>query len=137
MKIKKIDHIAIATPDPEVFRYFMESLLGIVRGGKETVEREGVTTHFFPVADVDLELLEPLRTDSGVQKFIDKRGPGLHHIALEVEGLDDLVQALRQAGIRFTTAAPVPGAHQKRIIFIHPKSAGGVLIELSEQPPSN
>ncbi|MCF7802221.1 MAG: methylmalonyl-CoA epimerase [Candidatus Marinimicrobia bacterium] len=133
MKIKSIDHIAIATQDPDGFRHFLESLLGIVFAGSEVVEREGVTTHFYPVDDVNLELLEPLNGESGVARFIEKRGPGLHHIALSVEGLDEMVAKLKQAGIQFTTEAPVPGAHNKRIIFIHPKSAGGVLVELSEQ----
>ncbi|MCF7797828.1 MAG: methylmalonyl-CoA epimerase [Lentisphaeria bacterium] len=133
MKIKSIDHIAIATQDPDGFRHFFETLLGIAFAGSEVVEREGVTTHFYPVQGTSLEVLEPLNAESGVARFIEKRGPGLHHIALSVEGLDAMVFKLRQTGIQFTTDSPVPGAHGKRIIFIHPKSTGGVLIELSEQ----
>jgi methylmalonyl-CoA/ethylmalonyl-CoA epimerase len=97
------------------------------------VEREGVNTHFFGVGESKIELLEPLTEDSPVGKFLEKRGPGLHHIALEVEGLDAYVARLKAANIRLLSDEPQLGAHGMRIIFIHPKSTGGVLIELSEQ----
>ena len=95
--------------------------------------QEGVTTHFFGVGESSIEMLEPLSEDSPVGKFLTKRGPGLHHIALEVEGLDEYVSKLKRAGITLLSEEPKIGAHNMRIIFIHPRSTGGVLIELCEK----
>jgi len=133
MKIIKIDHVAIATHNPSGFQELFEKLMGIPFDGVETVPNEGVNTYFYPVADTSIEVLEPLNADAGLVKFLQKRGAGLHHIAMLVEGLDDMVARLKQSGVQFTSETPTKGAHGKRIIFIHPKSAGGVLIELSEQ----
>ena len=133
MKIIKIDHVAIATHNPSGFQELFEKLMGIPFDGVETVPNEGVNTYFYPVGGTSVELLEPLNADAGLVKFLQKRGAGLHHIAMLVEGLDDMVARLKQSGVQFTSETPTNGAHGKRIIFIHPKSAGGVLIELSEQ----
>ena len=133
MKVKKISHIAIAGDDPEQSKVLYEDILGLNFTGSELVEREGVNTRFFGVGESKIELLEPLTEDSPVGKFLEKRGPGLHHIALEVEGLDAYVARLKAANIRLLSDEPQLGAHGMRIIFIHPKSTGGVLIELSEQ----
>ncbi|OIO63340.1 MAG: methylmalonyl-CoA epimerase [Candidatus Marinimicrobia bacterium CG1_02_48_14] len=133
MKIIKIDHVAIATHNPSGFQELFEKLMGIPFDGVETVPNEGVNTYFYPVGGTSVELLEPLNADAGLVKFLQKRGAGLHHIAMLVEGLDDMVARLKQSGVQFTSETPTKGAHGKRIIFIHPKSAGGVLIELSEQ----
>lgn len=133
MKVTKISHIAIAGDNPEQTRILYEDILGLNFTGSERVEREGVNTHFFGVGESNIELLEPLSKDSSVSKFLEKRGPGLHHIALEVEGLDEYVQKLKTAGITLLSDAPQSGAHGMRIIFIHPKSTGGVLIELAEK----
>lgn len=137
MKIKKIDHIAIATENPAGIQNLLEKLMGIPFEGAETVIGEGVNTYFYPLDDTKIELLEPLNAEAGLAKFLQKRGPGLHHIALLVEGLDEMVAHLKKSGILFTSGSPVIGAHGKRIIFIHPKSAGGVLIELCEQQPDS
>ena len=133
MKVTRISHVAIAGNDSEQTRVLYEDILGLKFSGSEKVEREGVNTHFFEIGNSNIELLEPLAIDSAVGKFLAKRGPGLHHIALEVEGLDEYVLKLKDAGIILLTEKPQLGAHGTRIIFIHPKSAGGVLIELSEQ----
>lgn len=133
MKVTKISHIAIAGDSPEKTRVLYEDILGLKSGGSETVEQEGVTTHFYQAGDSSIELLEPFTADTPVGKFLEKRGPGLHHMALEVEGLDDYVLKLKAAGIELLSDAPTMGAHDMRIIFIHPKSAGGVLIELCEK----
>ncbi|NQV42959.1 MAG: methylmalonyl-CoA epimerase [Candidatus Marinimicrobia bacterium] len=133
MKVTKISHIAIAGDNPEQTRVLYEDILGLKAEGSEAVRQEGVTTHFYQAGESSLELLEPLSAETPVGKFLEKRGPGLHHIALEVEGLDDYVQKLKDAGIVLLSDAPTVGAHDMRIIFIHPKSAGGVLIELCEK----
>ena len=132
MTVKGVSHIAIAGADPEQARYLYQDLLGLEYSGSETVEREGVTTHFYQAGDTSLEILEPLSADSPVGKFLKQRGPGLHHLALEVENLDDMVARLKAAGIRLLSEEPVAGAHNARIIFIHPRATGGVLIELCE-----
>lgn len=133
MHIKKISHIAVAGDDKTKTRALYEDILGLNFSGSEEVKREGVTTHFFDIGESSIEMLEPLSADSPVGKFLEKRGPGLHHIALEVEGLDDYVEKFKSAGITLLSDEPQQGAHNMRIIFIHPKSAGGVLIELCEK----
>jgi len=133
MKIKKISHVAIAGDNPEQTRILYEDILGLEYRGAEAVDTEGVNTHFFEVGESSVELLEPLSEDTPVGKFLSKRGPGLHHIALEVEGLDQYVEKLKYAGITLLSEEPKVGAHDMRIIFIHPKSTGGVLIELCEK----
>ncbi|MBT3229275.1 MAG: methylmalonyl-CoA epimerase [Candidatus Marinimicrobia bacterium] len=133
MKVTKISHVAIAGENPEQARILYEDILGLSFTGSEQVEREGVNTHFYGVGESNIEILEPLSMDSSVGKFLEKRGPGLHHIALEVEGLDEYIKKLKAAGITLLSDEPQAGAHGMRIIFIHPKSTGGVLIELCEQ----
>lgn len=133
MKVKKISHIAVAGAQADQAKVLYQDLLGLNYSGSEPVEQEGVTTHFFDAGESSIELLEPLSEDTPVGKFLDKRGPGLHHLALEVEGLDDYVLKLKKAGIILLSDEPKLGAHGMRIIFIHPKSAGGVLIELCEK----
>ncbi|MBT3252896.1 MAG: methylmalonyl-CoA epimerase [Candidatus Marinimicrobia bacterium] len=132
MKVTGISHIAIAGDNPEQTRILYEDILGLISGSSEVVEQEGVTTHFYKAGESTIELLEPLSAETPVGKFLEKRGPGLHHIALEVEGLDAYVRKLKEAGIMLLSDEPTLGAHDMRIIFIHPKSAGGVLIELCE-----
>jgi len=133
MRVKKISHVAVAGSDTEQARILYNDILGLNFSGSETVEREGVTTHFYDIGESNVELLEPLGPETPVGKFLEKRGPGLHHIALEVEDLDGYVSQLKKAGITLLSDAPQLGAHDMRIIFIHPKSAGGVLIELCEK----
>jgi len=133
LKVTKISHIAVAGSDPEQARILYQDILGLNFSGSEAVKQEGVTTHFYDIGESSIELLEPFSAETPVGKFLDKRGPGLHHIALEVEGLDDYVLKLKEAGIVLLSEEPKLGAHDMRIIFIHPKSAGGVLIELCEK----
>ncbi|MCF7826425.1 MAG: methylmalonyl-CoA epimerase [Candidatus Marinimicrobia bacterium] len=133
MKVIKISHVAVAGDHPEHARTLYEDILGLTFSGSEAVEREGVKTHFFEIGESKIEVLEPLSEDSPVGKFLSKRGSGMHHLAFEVEGLDDYILKLKAAGIKMLTEEPQAGAHGMRIIFIHPKSTGGVLIELSEQ----
>ncbi len=134
MKVKRIDHVAIASVLPGEARTFFEEILGLTFDGEERVEREGVNTHFYQVGESNIEILEALGEDTPVGRFLKKRGPGLHHVALTVEGLDEMVAAMKTAGIDLLSDDPVIGAHGKRIIFIHPRSAGGVLLELTEEP---
>jgi methylmalonyl-CoA/ethylmalonyl-CoA epimerase len=127
-----LNHIAIAVPDFDeaVERFLLD--FGLNFKGTEDVVAAKTKTAFFPIEGTQIELIHPLTDDSPVQKFLDKRGGGLHHICFETDALDEDVERLKEKGYRFITDEPQIGAHNSRVIFIHPKSAGGVLIELVE-----
>ena len=116
MKVTRISHIAIAGDNPEQTRILYEDILGLNSGGSEVVQQEGVTTHFYKAGESSIELLEPFSTETPVGKFLAKRGPGLHHIALEVEGLDGYVVKLKEAGIVLLSEAPSLGADRKSVV---------------------
>ena len=130
-----LDHVAIAVPDlDEAIRRFAEDL-GIALDHVEDVPSAKTRTAFLPVAGpTTVELVTPLNGEGPVAASLDKRGPGLHHLCFRTDDLDADVARLRERGWRFTTEHPTPGAHGTRVMFIHPKSAGGVLIELAEHP---
>ncbi|RYZ71625.1 MAG: methylmalonyl-CoA epimerase [Proteobacteria bacterium] len=128
----ELDHIAIAVHSLEEGKKPYE-LLGFGEIHTELVESQKVLTGFLKLGNgSSLELLEPTSDDSPVKKFLDKRGPGIHHICLRVKGIDALVESLKTKGIQMIDQQPKLGAHNCRVAFIHPKSTGGVLIELSE-----
>jgi methylmalonyl-CoA/ethylmalonyl-CoA epimerase len=133
----ELDHIGIAVETLEKGFSFYEAL-GFTSMHRETVESEKVKTGFLKLDnDADLELLEPTSSDSVIRKYLDKRGPGIHHICLRVKGIDALVESLKSKGVRMINDTPKIGAHGCRIAFVHPASTGGVLIELSEKMPRN
>jgi methylmalonyl-CoA/ethylmalonyl-CoA epimerase len=130
-----LDHIGIAVSHlPEMKKLL--SLLGLQAGHIEDVPEQGVRTHFFPVSGErsHLELLEPVDSQGTVSKFIEKKGAGIHHLSFRVAAgrLDSLCQKLRDEGYRLIYENPKAGAHGMRINFIHPASAGGILIEIME-----
>jgi len=130
--LKKIDHIGIAVSDLDTACKKYESLTGKSAGDKETVASQKVETSFFPVGDVRLELLKGTAEDSPIYKFLEKRGPGVHHICFEVEDLASAQQAFTAAGLEFIKMDSDEGAGGTRVAFMHPKSTGGVLFELVE-----
>jgi methylmalonyl-CoA/ethylmalonyl-CoA epimerase len=130
-----LDHIGIAVSGlPELKKLF--GLLGLAVDHEEAVPEQGVNTHFvpLPVAQANLEFLEVTDPAGTVAQFIQKRGPGIHHLSFRVKTgqLDALCARLRSEGIRLIYAEPKPGAHQMRVNFIHPQSAGGMLVEVME-----
>lgn len=136
-----LDHIGIALRSPEQEALFRR-LLDAAPYKTETVEREGVATTFFgdggrPGAAPKLELLEATHEDSPVARYVEKRGPGVHHLAFEVADLEAEMDRVRALGLRLLADAPKPGADGKRIVFLHPKDTAGVLVELvqSVRPP--
>lgn len=132
--IVKLDHIAIAVPDlAAAIRRFTEDL-GLSLAGTEDVAAARTKTAFLPIEGTRIELIHPLDGQGPVQTFLEKRGGGMHHLCFASDDLDADVARLREKGWRFLTDAPTPGAHGTRVIFIHPKSADGVLIELAEHP---
>ena len=131
--IKKIEHIGIAVEDLGKSEALFEKLLGVKPYKKENVQTEGVTTSFFKIADQKLELLHAVNENSPIKKFIDKRNEGVHHIALHVESIEKEVERLEGLGFEFISTTPKKGADNKMIVFLHPKTTNGVLIELCEE----
>jgi methylmalonyl-CoA/ethylmalonyl-CoA epimerase len=130
--VKAVNHIGIAVRSIDAQRSFYEGILGAVFEGVEDVPDQKVRVCFLRVGDVRLELLEPTDPTSTVAGFLEKRGEGLHHVALTVAGIEDRIAELKQSGVRMIDDAPRPGAHHMRIAFVHPKSSFGVLTELCE-----
>ena len=133
MKPTVVDHIGVAVKDLRKALEFWENALGISCVGVEEVAEQKVRTAFLPVKDTEIELLEPTADDSPVAKFIEKRGEGIHHIALRVENLEEALEELKARGVQLIDEKPRYGAGGARIAFVHPKATGGVLLELSER----
>ncbi len=132
--IRRLDHIAIAVPDLRpAIRRFVEDL-GIPLSGQEEVPTEQTATAFLPIEGTRIELVQPINGQGPIAGFLEKRGPGLHHICFESDNLEEDIERLRAKGYQFLSEHPKPGAHGSRVIFLHPKSCGGVLIEISHHP---
>ena len=129
--IRGIEHIGIAVRSIEEARTFYESL-GLVVEEIEEVPQEGVRVAMIPCGESRIELLEPTRGDSPVAKFLDKRGPGLHHLCLASDGVEEDDRRLREEGVQLLRPEPSPGAGGATVQFVHPRSSRGVLVELSE-----
>ncbi len=132
--IRKINHVAIAVTNVEAAAEFYQKHLGLKLAGVERVPSNKVRVGFLPVGDGRIELVQPDSPDSPVAAFLEKRGPGIQHLCLEVDDIDAEFARLKAAGIRLLSEAPVPGAHGYRVAFVHPSSTGGVLLELSQPP---
>lgn len=133
MPVKKIDHVGIAVEAHAKAASVYEDLLGLRLKDTEEVASQKVRTAFYPCADVNLELLEPTDPAGPVGRFLEKRGPGLHHVAFEVDDIEAELERLKAAGVALIDQEPRPGAHGTRIAFLHPKSTHGVLVELVER----
>jgi methylmalonyl-CoA/ethylmalonyl-CoA epimerase len=131
--IKKIDHIAIAVKNlaEEIARY--RDVMGLEFLGTEVVPEQKVTVAFFKVGDVSIELLEPLSADSPISAFIEKKGGGLHHLALQVDDIRGDIRRLQEKDVKMLDGEPRQGAHHSQIAFVHPKSFSGVLYELKQE----
>jgi len=132
LSVKRIDHIAIVVPNVEEAAAFYQDALGLKLERIEEVAGQEVIVAFLPTGQSEIELLEPTTDDSGVAKFLAKHGPGIHHICLEVDNLDATLASLKAKGVQLINETPTTGSGGKRIAFIHPKSAYGVLVELYE-----
>ena len=131
--IKKIEHIGIAVKDLEKSKALFEKLLGKKPYRQEEVKSEGVVTSFFKIADQKIELLSATTPDSTIENFISKRKEGVHHIALHVHSIEEEVERLEKLGFEFISTTPKKGADNKMIVFLHPKTTNGVLVELCEE----
>lgn len=135
--IQGIHHIGIAVTDLTVAKTFCSTLLGLKDGPEDVVRDQGVRLKVYFAGDVRIELLEPLNRDTPVGRFLNKRGPGLHHIAYKVDNLAKALAELKEEGIQLIDEKPRRGAHGTKIAFLHPSSSGGVLTELVEDHPEN
>lgn len=133
MNLKNIDHIGIAVTSIQESLSFWETSLGIELHGIEEVAEQKVRTAFLPIDDMEIELLEPTSAESSVAKFIEKRGEGLHHIAIRVDDIEAALAELKAKGIQLIDETPRNGAGGSRIAFVHPKATHGVLLELCER----
>jgi methylmalonyl-CoA/ethylmalonyl-CoA epimerase len=132
LPIKRIDHIAIVVPNVEEAANFYQDALGLKVTHVEQVDRQDVIVAFLPAGESEIELVEPVSDTSGVSKFLGKRGPGVHHLCLEVDNLEDTLARLKDKGIQLIDEQPTIGSGGKKIAFIHPRNTFGVLIELYE-----
>jgi methylmalonyl-CoA/ethylmalonyl-CoA epimerase len=130
--IRKLNHVAVVVPDIEAALAFWRDGLGLRPSGTKDVPAQKSRIAFLPVDGAEIELVQPTDDGSGPAKFLSRRGPGLHHICLETPDLDGLIARLKAKGVRLTSDAPQAGADGRRMIFVHPESAGGVLVELYE-----
>lgn len=130
--MKKIDHIGIAVKDIDVSNVLFEKLLGVAPYKQEEVESEFVLTSFFKTATNKIELLSATNSESSIAKFLERKGEGIHHIAFEVESISDEIERLKKEGFVVLNEIPKKGADNKLVVFLHPKSTNGVLIELCQ-----
>ena len=130
--IVALDHIAIAVPDlAAAIKRFMDDF-GIDLAGTEDVAAAKTTTAFFPIDGTSIELVHPLNGEGPIAGYLEKRGGGLHHICFRSDNVEEDMARLQAKGYRFLSDTPQPGAHDSRVVFIHPKSCDGVLIELNQ-----
>lgn len=131
--MEKLEHIGIAVKNLSQANALFEKLLGKAHYKTEEVISEGVRTSFFEVNGVKIELLEASTETSPIAKFIDKKGEGIHHLAFEVKDIHHAIEAYKAKGFELINLQPKKGADNKLICFLHPKSTGGVLIELCQE----
>lgn len=128
--IKRIDHIGVVVDDLQVALAFWQDALGLDLTHVDDVPAEHSQVAFLPAGGSEIELVKPTTGDTGLARFLEKRGPGMHHVCLEVDDLEEMLARLKTKGVQLINETPVLGAGGKKYAFIHPKSAGGVMVEL-------
>lgn len=134
--MRKIEHLGIAVADLKKSNALFQKLLGKDPFKSERVDGEGVETSFFQVGETKVELLQATREDSPIAKYIEKRAEGVHHIAFDVADIYAEMARLKEAGFELLNEVPKKGADHKIIVFLHPRSTNGVLIELCQDDPN-
>jgi methylmalonyl-CoA/ethylmalonyl-CoA epimerase len=130
--VKRIDHIGVVVDDLQTALAFWRDALGLNLTHVDNVPAERSQVAFLPAGDSEIELVKPTTEDSGLARYLEKRGPGMHHVCLEVDDLKGMLAHLKTKGIQLINETPVSGDGGKKYAFIHPKSAGGVMVELYE-----
>lgn len=131
--VNKIEHIGIAVKNIKDANVLYEKLLGVASYKTEEVESEGVLTSFFQTGESKIELLMATNPESPIAKFIDKKGEGIHHIAFDVTDINAEIERLKNEGFVLINEVPKKGADNKLVVFLHPKSTNGVLVELCQE----
>ena len=134
MKILGIEHIGLAVNSLDTDAPFWKHVLKISHKGTEVVEDQGVTTDIYDTGRGKVELLEALGENTAVGKFLKNHGPGMHHVCFEVDDINNAINELKESNIQVLSDIPTTGAEGYKVVFIHPKSTGGVLVELAEKP---
>lgn len=132
--INKINHIAIAVPDMAEGHTFWHDILGLPAGKSYQEAEQGVDVAFYSAGETSVELISPLDNESGVAKFMQKRGPGMHHLCFEVDDIVATLAELKSKGIGLIDESPRLNKKGIKVAFVHPKSTGGVLVEFYELP---
>jgi methylmalonyl-CoA/ethylmalonyl-CoA epimerase len=135
-KVKKIDHVAVAVADIDAAAATWQRVFGLAIKEREVVASQKTEAALLPVGESNVELISP-KGNEGLAKFLDKRGPGIHHIAIEVEGIESALAFLKGLGVPLIDEVPRSGARGHKVAFVHPKATGGVLVELVEPDESH
>ena len=133
MKILGIEHIGIAVNSIDKDAPFWKHILNLPHRGTEAVENQGVMTDIYDTGRGKVELLEAMGSDTPLGKFLEKRGAGMHHVCFEVDNITNAIKELKEFNIQVLSNEPTMGAEEYKVVFIHPKSTGGVLVELAEK----
>jgi methylmalonyl-CoA/ethylmalonyl-CoA epimerase len=133
LKIKRIDHVAVCVGDLDEAAARWRALFGLSPQKRESVASQKTEAMLLPIGDASLELITP-RGNVGLARFLEKRGPGLHHIAVEVEEIEEAIALALALGVPMIDVAPRLGARGHKVAFLHPKATGGVLVELVQAP---
>jgi methylmalonyl-CoA/ethylmalonyl-CoA epimerase len=131
LRIKKIDHVAVCVKDIDEAAAKYKAVFGVDPREREVVASQKTEAMLLPLGASDVELISP-RGNEGLERFLEKRGPGLHHIAIEVEGIEAALAFLKSIGVPLIDESPRKGARGHKVAFVHPKATGGVLVELVE-----
>jgi methylmalonyl-CoA/ethylmalonyl-CoA epimerase len=131
LKIKRLDHVAVAVDDVDAAADLWRRAFGLEAREREVVQAQQTAVALLPLGDTSIELISP-RGNEGLARFLEKRGPGLHHVAIEVEGIEQAIALLEGLGIAMIDKTPRRGARGHKVAFVHPKATGGVLVELVE-----
>ena len=134
MAVKRIDHIAVVVDDINTSLAFWRDALGMDMTHLEEVKEQESIVAFLPMGGSEVELVKPTTETSGVAKYLAKRGPGMHHICLEVDDITGMLEQLKKKGVALINEEPRLGDGGRKYAFIHPKSANGVMVELYELP---
>lgn len=133
-KVKRIDHIAVLVSDLDGPLSFWRDGLGLPLEGIQDVPAEAAQIAFLPAGGSEVELVKPTAEDSGLARYLEKRGPGMHHICLEVDDIEGMLAQLKAQGIQLINEEPKVNAQGRKYAFVHPKSTNGVMVELYELP---
>ncbi len=132
--IKKINHVAIVVEQIEDALTFWRDGLGLEIKQVKDVPDQSSRVAFLPLGESEIELVEPISNDSGIARFLKKRGPGMHHVCLEVEDIQETLQQIKNKGFELINDIPLVDEEGRKYLFVHPKSTNGVLVELYEMP---